>query len=230
MRIRAALVLLSLAPGLALGCGWWGDGEKDGSSDAQAVDADGNPVSVQDPMQDPLLMVRYGDRFRTGEGAPRDLNLAHHWYRLAAERGYAGGQYNLALLHENGIGVIRDEPQAVYWYRLAALQGDVHAQHHIGRMYLDGRGVARDEARGVHWFEKAAARGHAEVFVLLAQAYAEGRGVTRDDFTAYQWFWLAAQRGDAAALRRCTELARELGETITAAAVVAARLREVAWQ
>lgn len=228
-RPRLLLAILLVLPGGALACGWWGDAEHQGGREVQVVDADGAPVTTEDPMQDPDLMVRYGDRFRTGRGAPRDLNLARHWYRLAAERGHPGGQYNLGLMYELGLGVRRDGAAALGWYRRAAEQGDVHAQHHLGRMLVDGRGAAADPVKGLAWLERAARQGHDEVFVLVADAYAAGRGVRLDAVQAHVWYALAAMRGDERARVRMEEVARRLDASALAVAQAEARALAAQW-
>ena len=222
------LVLLAVHSG-AWACGWWGDAEHTGSASVQAVDASGRPVERPDPMQDPTLMVRYGDRFRTGEGAPRDLNLAHHWYALAADRGHPGGQYNLGLMYELGLGVARDDAEAIAWYRRAAEQGDVHAQHHLGRMLLAGRGAQADPASGLAWLERAARQGHDEVFLLVGDVYAEGRGVREDSASAYVWYVLAAGRGIVGATDRRDRVASSLDARELAAAETRARELAAGW-
>ena len=63
------------------------------------------------------------------------------WYRLAAEQGLAGAQFNLGLKYDNGEGVIQDDQTAVKWYRLAAEQGLASAQINLGMMYSRGEGV-----------------------------------------------------------------------------------------
>ena len=234
-RVLCLLTCL-LSAELALACGWWGDGEERGVSDVQLVDADGRPTRRGDPMESPARMVELGNAFRTGVGAPRDLNLALHWYRLAAERGHPGGQYNLALAYELGLGVVRDQAQAAHWYLQAARQHDVHAQHHLGRMLIDGRGVARDEVQGVAWLERAARQGHDEVFLMLAEAYARGQGAAMDPGFAYAWCWLAETRGNASAPPLCEELAAQLDELRLqqardlAAGLVGYRLGKDGWQ
>ena len=45
-------------------------------------------------------------------------------YRLAAENGYARGQWNLGAMYDFGYGVTQDYQKAVDWYRKAAEQGD----------------------------------------------------------------------------------------------------------
>ena len=52
-------------------------------------------------------------------------------YSQAAENGYAGAQYNLALMHYNGIGVPQDYVKAYIWCAMAADNG-----HSAGKNYL----------------------------------------------------------------------------------------------
>ena len=73
----------------------------------------------------------------------------------SAEQGNSWGQYNLALMYDQGQGVTQDYKQAVYWYTKAAEQGDAEAQYNLGLMYVKGEGVPQDYA----WFNVAAAQG-----------------------------------------------------------------------
>ena len=43
-----------------------------------------------------------------GRGVLKDEAEAVRWYRLAAEQGHAGAQYNLGLMHAKGEGVLKD--------------------------------------------------------------------------------------------------------------------------
>jgi TPR repeat protein len=202
---------LLLLPGTGHACGWWGDGESADAVTAVTITPDGRILEKEaDPMDNPDEMIRIGDTFRTGDGPPRDYNLALHWYRLAAERGHLGGQYNLARMYDHGLGVHRDAVEAARWYQRAAEQGEVHSQHHLAEMYRDGRGVSRDPGRSREWFEAAARQGHVEVFPELAMAYQQGEGVARDMRRAYLWWWLAAQGGDPEAIRRVAWLRRQM--------------------
>ena len=181
-----------------LGCGWWGDGEGDDPLRVLVIRADGTTARDNDPDQEsPEAMIRIGDRFRTGSGGLLDLPMALHWYRAAAQRGIAAGQYNLAMMYEQGLGVARNYRQAAQWYRRAAEQDDVHAQHHLGELYRQGRGVPLDPVKAAHWLVRAAEQGHAEVFATVAGLYWEGNGVLRNELLAHVWWRLAADHGDA---------------------------------
>jgi len=58
-----------------------------------------------------------------GEGGREDKARARHLYSLAAERGIAQGQYNLALMLKRGEGGPKDETEAARLFKLAAEQG-----------------------------------------------------------------------------------------------------------
>jgi TPR repeat protein len=73
-----------------------------------------------------------------------DYETALHEFRLLAEQGDAGAQYNLGVMYDNGRGVIQDYAEAMDWYRLAAEQGDALAQNNLGVMYANGDGVIQD--------------------------------------------------------------------------------------
>ncbi len=231
MRCWMALLLLSLVPGPGQACGWWGDGESDDAVTTFTVTRDGRiEEEDSDPMSDPDEMVRIGDTFRTGDGPLQDYNLALHWYRLAAERGHLGGQYNLARMYDHGLGVHRDDVEAARWYHRAAEQGEVHSQHHLAEMYRDGRGVPRDLGRSREWFEAAARQGHVEVFPELAMAYQQGEGMAMDMRRAYLWWWLAAEGGDPEAIKQVAGLRRQMTADEASQAEAEGRTLRAGWR
>lgn len=173
-------------------CGWWGDGEKS-DSDALVVRADGTVVrDAAGEVTDALQQLRMGNRYRLGDGVPRNAATAASWYRRAADQGLAGAQYNLAMMYARGNGVNQDYSAAEKLYRLSARSGDVHAQHHLAELYRDGRGVTRDLGESAYWFRAAAVQGHADVFSELGEIYWTGRGLPADPEQAYLWWKLAA--------------------------------------
>ena len=80
------------------------------------------------------------------------------WLPLA-EQGYAGAQYNLGLMYDNGYGVVQDYAEAVKWYRLAAEQGVAQAQYNLGLMYHNGYGVLQNNILSHMWYNIASANG-----------------------------------------------------------------------
>jgi len=92
---------------------------------------------------------------RSGSGEPRNvgcLKLSLRWYRLAAERGVAEAQFNLAALSPPG------DAAAVSWFRLAAERGLAAAQFNLALRYRDGNGVNADNTTAYFWLTLAAAK------------------------------------------------------------------------
>jgi TPR repeat protein len=82
---------------------------------------------------------------------PRSDAQAAHWYRLAAEQGYARAQFNLGLMHEDGRGGPKNEQQAYFWWLLAAAQGKAEAARNRDRiepqLTAQQRAAAQAQAR-----------------------------------------------------------------------------------
>lgn len=135
--------------------------------------------------------------FVSGEAAYKlgKYEEAAKWYRVAAERGYAQAQYNLAAMYEKEQGVAQDYPQAAYWYRKAAEQGLVLAQFSMGVMYDIGQGVAQDYQQALSWYGKAAERGNVKAQNNLGFMYSQGKGVAQNYVTAHMWFNISGVRG-----------------------------------
>ena len=104
-----------------------------------------------------------------------DYTTAAKEFRLLAEQGDAGAQFNLGNMYNQGKGVPQDDAKAVEWYRLAAEQGHVKAQNNIGNMYYYGAGVLQDNVRAYMWYNIAAANGN--------KRSAKWRGATADKMT-----------------------------------------------
>jgi TPR repeat protein len=108
----------------------------------------------------------------------------------AANRGYAPGQYNLALLYERGRGVPRDHQEARKWFLRAAEQGNSAAHFHLGlqchRRSLDSGNADAPECRieALKWLLLAAEHAHhnAETVcgsLILEMTYAQVRESSR---------------------------------------------------
>jgi hypothetical protein len=69
-------------------------------------------------------LFRLGTAYQNGDGVELDFGLAAAHFRLAAERGHPGAQYNLAVLMLGGLGVEPDAPGAYRWLSLAANGND----------------------------------------------------------------------------------------------------------
>jgi TPR repeat protein len=56
------------------------------------------------------------------------------YFKIAAERGEASAQNNLAEMYEKGEGVKQDFQKAIRYYTLAADQGHIEAQNNLERI------------------------------------------------------------------------------------------------
>jgi TPR repeat protein len=146
--------------------------------------------------------------FGGGEGVAKDDTQAAKWFRMAAERGDAESQRNLAQLYYDGTGVPQDYGNAAEWCRRAAEQGHSVGQAMLGEMYYVGRGVSQDYREALRWFTAAAERGQVQAQTKLGLVLAAGGDiddpsltpeVPQDLISAYMWLDLAAAAGEARA-------------------------------
>jgi TPR repeat protein len=134
----------------------------------------------------------------------QNYNKAIKWLQLAADKGHANAQFDIALTYHFGRGRTVDIKQAAHWYLLAAEQGIAEAQLNVGMLYDDGNGVTQDFAEAAKWYRLAATNkyaehGHAVAQYNLGALYYKGLGVPQNLTEAAKWFQLAADRGYAEA-------------------------------
>ncbi len=153
---------------------------------------------------DATAQYRLGNRYRKGEGVPRDYAEALRWFRKAADQGDANAQYGIGFMYRNGQGVARDDAEAVRWLRKSADQGYALAQGVLGLMYSRGEGLSRDVDEALRWNQKAADQNYAPAQRALGFIYFYGQGVPQDEAESVRWFRKAAAGGDTLAQARLT--------------------------
>ena len=105
-------------------------------------------------------------------------------YRLAADRGNALAQFNLAMMYELGQGMEPDCAEATKWFLKAAEQGDAGGQLQMGKRCHRGSfaPLAQDarESRieAYKWFKLASAQGYRDSQMLCEQM---GLAMTREE-------------------------------------------------
>lgn len=115
--------------------------------------------------------------------------------RVAAQRGDASAQFEVAARFAEGKGIKQDFEQAFVWYQRAAAQGLAQAQYRLATLYERGLGVKADPARARVWYQRAADQGNLKAMHNLAVLSA-GRDQAQPDYpTAVQWFTRAAEHG-----------------------------------
>jgi TPR repeat protein len=205
------LCMLTILPWRAEACGWWGDGDDDDSDDVVWVGDEWKLIPDKlDTVSDPQIQTRIATRYRTGTDVAKNYTEAVHWYRKAAEQGYAGAQNNLAIMYEQGLGVTKDQSEAIKWYRKAAEGQNPHAQHSLGRIYREGQGVPRDFTEAAKWILKSAEQGHHGAFNDIGKMYWKGLGVSQNNVLAYMWWKLGTMYGDKESERLCRMAAAKM--------------------
>jgi len=138
-----------------------------------------------------------------GQGVAKDNVEAARWYKLAAAKGNAGAQFNLASMYYHGRGVAVNVKEAVRLFKLAGEQGDQNAQVFLAVMYINGDGInAHDDVEAVRWYKLAAAQGNVDAQFYLASMYFGGLGVAQDYVRAHMWSNLASIRQQTFILKR----------------------------
>ena len=100
-------------------------------------------------------MLALGFQYEHGEGVKKDRKKSMQLYRMAAVRGDACAQTNLAhYLVEDG-----EKEEAFRLYQLSADQGYATAQLHLGTCYAHGNGVEGDILKSLALFKQAAEGG-----------------------------------------------------------------------
>ncbi len=114
--------------------------------------------------------------------------------RLAAGKGDASAQFEVASRLAEGKGLDQDLKEAAEWYHRSAASGFAMAQFRLGTLYERGLGVRRDASRAQAWYERAAAQGNVKAMHNLA-VLAASRSPKGDYESAARWFAAAAEHG-----------------------------------
>jgi TPR repeat protein len=77
-----------------------------------------------------------------GEGVRLDFESASHYFKLAADQGFAVPQNNYGLCLKEGEGVRIDFKGAAHYFKLATDQGVAVAQNNYGLCLKKGEGVS----------------------------------------------------------------------------------------
>jgi hypothetical protein len=154
---------------------------------ANARSRDVGPLSAEQAFQRGIAAVE-------GRNTRKSDEEAVHWFRIAADQGYAPAENNLGYMYAEGRGVTRDDETAVKWYRRAASRGYPPAQTSLAMMLQEGRGAPQNDVQALALYSAAAGQGYAPATANVAQMVAQGRGIPRDEDTAA---FLMATSGEA---------------------------------
>ena len=109
----------------------------------------------------PPSMNNLANRYKNGDGVPRNIKKAEEWTRKAAEKGNAIAMTNLGTDYAFGNGnLARDDKKAAEWYRKAMEKGYPDAMLRLGVLYMEGAGVDADYPEAYALFSLAGDLGH----------------------------------------------------------------------
>ncbi|MCL0044977.1 trypsin-like peptidase domain-containing protein [Nitrospinaceae bacterium] len=162
------------------------------------------------------LIEKEVGNFQVAEQAKEkgDYKIEIEQWKILAEQGIAGAQYNLGQMYLRGQGVPQDYKEAVKWYRLAAEQGNANAQFNLAQMYANGDGVTQDYKEAIKWWKLAAEQGDAKAQFNLGVMYEKGETVPQDYKEVIKWYRLAAEQGFAEAQDNLAQMYRQ-GDGVT---------------
>jgi len=139
-----------------------------GNSDVEKLQRKVEDIRQQlETLEDPDKLCSFGDMAFDGDGVEQDFVEAANWYKMAAEKGHAIAQHNLAIMYEKGQGVPQDFEEAAKWYRMAADQGKAGSQNNLGILYESGHGVPQDNMIALDLYREAAKCGDETVLSNL---------------------------------------------------------------
>jgi TPR repeat protein len=155
-----------------------------------------NPAEVSSGPAPGEVHYRLGWKYKTGQGAERDLEKAFHWFEKAAKQGHPEAQFETGRCYEFGEGVPEDLRQAARWFEEAAMQGHAEAQFYLGGLYWFGEGFERNEEKALNLWFLGAANGEPDCQHNLAAHYFNlGEKDPANYRKAYYWYRQAAEGG-----------------------------------
>ena len=125
----------------------------------------------------------------------KDYARAAMYYELAADRGHAKSQNNLAYLYKEGLGVEQSNEKAMKNYQLAADQGLSTAQYNLGLEYDFGYSCEQSFEQALKYYQLAAEQGNVKAMHNLGAMYKNGDGVEQDYAKAMDCFQKALDGG-----------------------------------
>jgi enhanced entry protein EnhC len=117
-------------------------------------------------------------------------------YQLAVQKKDAVGEFNLALIYDNGKGLSVDYAKARELYSKAAEQGVISAMTKLADIYFTGLGKVRDEQRALQLYKKAADLNDGDALYQLGLFSETGVALQLNFSSAVNFYTRAAAQGN----------------------------------
>ncbi|PRC91815.1 tetratricopeptide repeat protein [Solimicrobium silvestre] len=115
--------------------------------------------------------IKVAVAYDLGKGAPKDIDNAKKYYKMAAEQGNAEAQNSLGSVLQSE----KHFADAMPWYEKASAQGHAQATNNLAYLYDLGLGVSQDRHKGFELYSRAAELGWAESMWNIANMYMAGQ-------------------------------------------------------
>ena len=109
-------------------------------------------------------------------GVNKDIEMAIHYFTLAANLGDFRAIYALGIIYSNEM-VKKDYGKAIYYFELLAKQNNPIGYNYLGYLYAFSPGIKHNYNKAKGYFELAANLNYIEAFYHLANLYYDGLGV-----------------------------------------------------
>ncbi len=131
--------------------------------------------------------------FRAVNGYKKDFIKARDYYRIAAEKGHRGAQYDYAWMCKNGLGGCKDIVTAIDFFEKSALKGHLLSMRELATLYQLEE--CRNYQKACEWADKGASFGDPMCEFVLGNLYLFGRGCKADMSKAMIFYKRAQKNG-----------------------------------
>ncbi len=157
-------------------------------------------LSILEPLAesgDPVAQLNLGVMYRRGHGVEQDEDKGLWLYKLSAEQGFAGGQFNLGAVLLNSATTMVERSAAVGSFMQAAEQGHQPSVQVLDEMFEAGLEAAQTGKYqlALRTLTPLAENGSARAQMNLGLIYLKGDGVKKDPKVAFSWYLKAAEQG-----------------------------------
>lgn len=119
----------------------------------------------------------------------QDLQKSLYWYEKLAIDGYPDAQFEMAKIHEQGIGTKQDLKNANAWYYQAYLSGNLEAGFILANHLAQGRGIEQNYQQALFLYNELANIYYEPAIFKMGEIYHKGLfSIEKNREIALQYF------------------------------------------
>lgn len=104
----------------------------------------------------------------------QDLQKSLYWYEQLTFDGYPDAQFEMAKIHEQGIGVSQDLKNANAWYYQAYLSGNLEAGFVLANHLAQGRGIEKNHQQALLLYNELVGLHYEPAIFRMGEIYYKG--------------------------------------------------------